>query len=144
MILVTLRVTAPPGRREDLLAVFWLLLGPVGVEPGCLGCWLYEEAGDGDALLYVEEWETPEHLQRHLRSARYGRLLAAMEASARPPVLHYHWVSTTRGLEYLEAVRLGIAASPPQAPDKAITECHRLRPGETLVPGRLPGDQQEG
>ena len=122
MILVTLRVTAPPGRREDLLAVFWLLLGPVRVEPGCLGCWLYQEVGNGDALLYVEEWETPEHLQRHLRSARYMRLLAAMEASAGPPVLRYHWVSATRGLEYLEAAHLGAGAPLTPAVDKAVTE----------------------
>src|SRR3954453_943588 len=107
MVLTTLSVAVPPGRREDILEVFWLLLGPVRVEPGCLGCRLYQEVGDEDVLLYVEEWETPEQLQRHMRSARYQRLLAIMEASARPPVLRYHSVSRTRGLEYLEAVRLG-------------------------------------
>jgi quinol monooxygenase YgiN len=107
MILVTLRVTAPPGRREELMNVFWLLLGPVQAEPGCLGCRLYQEVGEEDSLLYVEEWETPEQLERHMRSPRYERLLAAMEVSARPPALRYQSVLKGQGLEYLEAVRLG-------------------------------------
>jgi quinol monooxygenase YgiN len=114
MILATLSIAAPPGRREEMIKVFWLLLGPVRVEPGCLGCRLYQEAGNEDVLLYVEEWETPEQLERHMRSGRYERLLALMEASAQPPVLRYQTVCATQGLEYLEAVRLGAGASPPR------------------------------
>jgi quinol monooxygenase YgiN len=110
MILVTLSVVPMPDRREEMVAVFWMLLGPLRVEPGCLACELYEEVGEGGSLLYLEEWETAEQLERHMRSARYERLLAVMEASARPPVLRYHKVSDAKGMEYLQAVRLGAAA----------------------------------
>jgi quinol monooxygenase YgiN len=119
MILVTLNVSAAQGRREEMVEVFWLLLGPVRVEPGCLACDLYEEVDDAEALLYVEEWENAEHLERHMRSARYERLLAVMEASARPPVLRYHMVSGSKGLEYLQAVRLGAATCTPPVRDAA-------------------------
>lgn len=121
MILVTLSVSAAPGRREEMAEVFWMLVGPVRVEPGCLACGLHQEACDGDSFLYVEEWETPEQLEHHMRSARYERLLAVMEASARPPVLRYHTVSDSKGMEYLQAVRLGAAACP-SARDAAITD----------------------
>jgi quinol monooxygenase YgiN len=107
MILATLSIAVPPGGYEDLVEVFWSLLGPVRAEPGCRACGLYQEVGASDVLLYVEVWETPEQLERHMRSARYDRLLAVMEASARPPVLRYYSVAAPRGLEYLEAVRLG-------------------------------------
>jgi hypothetical protein len=73
-------------------------------------------------LLYVEEWETPEQLHSHLRSARCEHLLALMGASARPAVLRYHLVSDTRGLEYLEAIRLGPGACPPRTPDELKKE----------------------
>jgi quinol monooxygenase YgiN len=118
MILVTLDITVPPGQREEILEVFWLLLGPVRVEPGCLACRLYQEVGNEDGLCYVEEWETAEQLERHMRSGRYERLVAVMEASAQPPVLRYHTVSGMSGLEYLEAVRLGGRPFPRPAPDQ--------------------------
>lgn len=118
MILVTLSLVAPPGRREEMVEVFWLLLGPVRVVPGCLACQLYQEVGDEDTLLYVEEWETPEQLERHMRSGRYERLLALMEASAQPPVLRYLSICASKGLEYLEALRLGQATSPSLPLDK--------------------------
>jgi quinol monooxygenase YgiN len=110
MILVTLSIVAPPGRREELIQLFWSVIGPIRAEPGCLACGLYEEVGGGGLFYYVEEWTTPEQLERHMRSARYERLLTAMEASAEPPVLRYLTVSACRGLEYLECVRLGAAA----------------------------------
>jgi quinol monooxygenase YgiN len=122
MILATLSMAVPPGRREELIAAFWLLLGPVRVEPGCLACGLYQEVGNEDRLLYVEEWQTPEQLERHMRSCRYQRLLAIMEASALSPVLRYHSVSAVRGLEYLETIRLGAQASPPLPADRPVKE----------------------
>jgi len=120
MILVTLNIVAPPGRREELIQLFWSVIGPVRAEPGCLACGLYQEAGNGDVLYYMEEWATPEQLERHLRSARYERLLAAMEASAAPPVLRYLTISACRGLENLERVRRGAGADTvrPAGPDK--------------------------
>ncbi len=97
------------------MEVFALLLGPVRVEPGCRSCELYLDAGNGDELLYVEEWETTEQLERHMRSCRYERMLALMEASDRPPVLRYYSISDVKGLEYLEAIRLGNAVPPPRS-----------------------------
>ena len=43
--------------------------------------------GNEDGFFYLEAWETYEQLERHMRSARYERLLAIMEASAQPPQL---------------------------------------------------------
>ncbi|HEV3261261.1 MAG TPA: antibiotic biosynthesis monooxygenase family protein [Gemmataceae bacterium] len=129
MILVTLSITVPPGRREEMVDAFGSLLGPVRVAPGCLACELYQEVGYGEVLLYMEEWETPEQLEHHLRSVRYERLLAIMEASAQPPVLRYLSIAAVNGLEYLETVRLGAGAAPPLAPAKPIKEMTLQSPG---------------
>jgi quinol monooxygenase YgiN len=114
MILTTLSVVVLPARRQEIVEVFSSLMGPVRAEPGCRLCELYQQVDDGNVLRYVEEWETPEQLERHMRSARYERLLAIMEASAVRPVLRYDYVTGTRGLDYLEAVRLGTPATTPQ------------------------------
>jgi quinol monooxygenase YgiN len=122
LILTTLSITVSPGEREEMIKAFWLLLGPLRVEPGCLACDLYQNIGNEDGFFYLEAWQTSEQLERHMRSARYERLLAIMEASAQPPLLRYHLVSDTRGLEYLEAVRLGSAVPPPPPPDQPARE----------------------
>ncbi len=97
-----------------MIDVFWLIIGPIRAQPGCLSCGLYEEIGNGDQLLYMEAWETRGQLERHMRSARYERLLAAMDASVQQPVLRYQTISTVVGLEYLEAVRMGPPLFPPE------------------------------
>ena len=114
MILTTLSVVVPPARRQEIVEVFSSLLGPVRAEPGCRSSELYQQVDDGNVLRYVEEWETPEQLERHMRSARYERLLAIMEAAAERPVLRYDHIASTRGLDYLEEVRLGTPATTPR------------------------------
>ncbi len=96
-----------------MIDVFWLIIGPIRAQPGCLSCGLYQEIGNGDQLLYLETWETQGQLERHMRSARYERLLAVMDASVQQPVLRYQTVSTVMGLEYLAAVRMGSPLRPP-------------------------------
>jgi quinol monooxygenase YgiN len=113
MILVTLTLAPPPGARQEMIDVFWLIIGPIRAQPGCLTCGLYQEIGNGDQLLYMEAWETQLQLERHMRSARYERVLAVMETSVQQPVLRYQTIFAERGLEYLEAVRKGSLLSPP-------------------------------
>jgi quinol monooxygenase YgiN len=114
MIQTTLCVVVPPGRRQEIVDVFSSLLGPVRAEPGCRSSELYQQVDDGNVLRYVEEWDEPEQLERHMRSARYERLLAIMEAAAERPLLRYDQIASTRGLSYLEAVRLGTSAPKPR------------------------------
>jgi quinol monooxygenase YgiN len=113
VILVTLNLAPPPGGRQEMIDVFWLIMGPVQAQPGCLCCSLYQEVGEGDHLLYMEAWDTQEQLERHMRSARYERLLSVMDSSIKQPVLRYQTISAVKGLEYLEAVRMGSPLSPP-------------------------------
>ena len=125
MILVTLTLTPAAGRRQEMIDVFWLIIGPIRAQPGCLSCGLFQEIGNGDQLLYMEAWETKEQLERHMRSGRYERVLAVMDASVQQPVLQYRTISAVKGLEYLEAVRMGAPLSPPE-PSGANQECKPL------------------
>ena len=115
MILVSLTLAPAPGRRQEMIDVFWLIIGPIRAQPGCLSCGLYQEISNGEQLLYMEAWESQGQLERHMRSPRYERLLAVMDASVQQPVLRYQTISMVTGLEYLEAVRMGSTLSPPEA-----------------------------
>ena len=107
MIIASLTITAPPGQQEQVAGALRAFLGPTRVEPGCAACALYQDMEDPGVLHYVEEWSTQRHLEQHVRSPRYERLLRLMEASASPPALRFTWISASEGLEYVKTVRLG-------------------------------------
>ena len=119
MITATLRLEVPPQRMADALGVLRSLLGPISAQPGCAGCGLYSDVRDENVVLFVEEWGSREHLDRHLRSDHFRRILAAMEIAARPPELRFDTVSERQGLELVEAVRKPDAeAQAPSQPAK--------------------------
>ena len=105
MIQASLRIVAPPERRDEIVQTFRSLLEPTGVKRGCLGCRLYQDVTDDNALTYVEEWETREDFERHLRSDQYRKHLALIDLSTSPPELRFYTISETCGLEYLASVR---------------------------------------
>lgn len=75
------------------------------VERGCDHAELARDAGDGSVLIYVEDWEDKEQLERRIRSERFGALLNLMEACPSAPSLELRFVSEIQGLDYVAAVR---------------------------------------
>jgi len=105
MIFFTLRVKVPGDRRKDFLGSARLITGPTEVQKGCLRSRLYQELGDPDTMLFVEEWESREELEHHIKSDRYRIILSLMDLSDMPPEVKLNTVSKTEGLEAIEKVR---------------------------------------
>ena len=105
MIAVSLRLVVPRERRTEVLRTLRSLVGPTGAQAGCARCELYRDALEDGVYLYVEEWGSREQLERHIRSSRYRRLLAVMEAASEQPDVRYDTVSERQGFELVEAVR---------------------------------------
>src|SRR5262249_36518713 len=82
-----------------------------GCARGCRGGGVYQEAGSPGTALYVEIWEETAQLETHVRSRGYDRLLAIMETAAARPELRFNFVAETRGLEWVEQLRLGTTTS---------------------------------
>ena len=104
MTLVTLRMTVRPEKRNDVIEAMRGMLEPTRVERGCLSYRLYEEVGNGNALILVEEWETQEDLERHLRTDNQRRLLELMDLSSEQPELRFNTVSHTAEMGLIETV----------------------------------------
>ena len=96
-----------------MLSILRSVQGPTQVTPHCVACQLYEEYGDREAVLYIEQWDSKLEFQEHVRSEPYRRILAAIELSKTPPELCFHQVSATEGLELVHRLR-GTAQSAPQ------------------------------
>lgn len=105
MILERIVVVVSPKKREDLRRAFSSLLGPTCVEPGCISCDLYQQTGNPNRFCLETRWESDQHLIRYLRSERYKNLLILLELSSEPPLVEFHDVVETKGMEFIRAVR---------------------------------------
>ena len=107
MIIATLRIKVPGDRRKEFLDSARLIMGPTKVQPGCIDCKFYQDLDDPDAILFVEEWESRENLEHHIKSESYRIILSLMELSDEAPEIRMNTISKTEGLEAIEAVRSG-------------------------------------
>jgi quinol monooxygenase YgiN len=105
MIYARLKVVPPAERREEALRIARSLLGPTGAAPGCVHCAFYMDTQNENCLFYVEEWQSEDDLQRHIRSDDYRKFLALIDLSSEPPDLKFHRVSETFGMEYVSRAR---------------------------------------
>jgi quinol monooxygenase YgiN len=105
MIIVTLRMKVPGERRKDFLDSARLILGPTKVQPGCISCGFYQDLNDADTALYVEEWESRESLEHHIKSNPYRIILSLMDLCRESPQFKVNTISNTEGLEAIEALR---------------------------------------
>jgi quinol monooxygenase YgiN len=78
-----------------------------GLEPGCRSSSSWTDVDDSPSVLLLEEWDTPEALERHMRTAVFRRLLAVLELSASPPEVTYVDGGRRRGIEWVGEVARG-------------------------------------
>ena|SRR5437764_10225715 len=99
MIIVIARFRPLAGRRDELVALLEEVQAASRRDDGCLNYGYFDEIGDADSFVAVEEWRDMEALQTHLRQAHVGRLVAAIPelAQARPDV-QAHEVANTVAL----------------------------------------------
>jgi quinol monooxygenase YgiN len=88
LITATLRITVSKSKNADVMRLLRSLIGPTRVETGCLTCRLYQDVNSPNTLTWVEQWNSQEDLNKHLKSAQYNRILAALDMSDVEPEIH--------------------------------------------------------
>ena len=106
MITSTFRFYVYPEHRGNVLKTLRSVIGPTEVQPGCISCHMYQDVDNPNNLTYVEEWESEEALNKHICSDFYKGILSVLDLSSREPSVQFHTVSETRGLDFIERVRL--------------------------------------
>ena len=105
VILTNLRMKSAPLRRAEVVQALRALMRSARAEKGFIAGWLDFEPEEANSIHYEERWQTREDFEDQLRSSRFTRLLALMESASERPSLEFHFVTETRGLEYVAAVR---------------------------------------
>ena len=105
MVVMTLRINASAGRRNEIVKTLGSVLGPTRVLLGCLSCRLHQDLQNTNVLTLIEEWESREALDRHVRSDHYRKILAAMDLASEPPEIQFCSVASKAGMELIEELR---------------------------------------
>ncbi len=105
LITATLRLTTTQKTRQEIVGLLRSLIEPTRVESGCISCGLYADLQDPDSIVWVEEWGSQDALERHLRSAQYRKILAALEMCEERPDVRFNTVAKTSGMQLIEKAR---------------------------------------
>jgi quinol monooxygenase YgiN len=96
MVIVIARFRPRPDSLDEFI---WLLEDVQEASRGEAGCVNYDffrSISDPMSFVAVEEWDSQESLEVHLRTEHVARLIAAIpEHAAEPPVIQAHTVSAS-------------------------------------------------
>ena len=107
MIVTTTRITVSSANRSELFQTILTLLTPVMNEKGCLSSRFYLDSADSNTAMLVEEWETEQDWDNHLRSRDCAVFLGAVSVLCRPTSVEFKLLSYVAGIEAITAARKG-------------------------------------
>jgi len=105
MVIAILRMKSFADRTAELIQALRAVMRPARAENGFLSSQISVDVDDANAIRYEERWRSKKDIETQVRSPRYTHLLALMESASEQPSLEFHFVSETRGLEYVASAR---------------------------------------
>jgi quinol monooxygenase YgiN len=99
------RLPTAESQTPDIVRALSRVMVSAELDRGCDHVELTQDTGNASVLIYIEDWEDREQLERRIRSERFGALLGLMEACPTTPQLELRFVSEVQGLDYVAAVR---------------------------------------
>lgn len=105
MIDATIKITVPPEKRKEVLQTLKEILGQIRREQGCVSCNCYVDVEAENILFFMEEWQSREDLDTHLRSSHFGVLIGAMKLLNKDPEIRFNTIASTSGAESIHAAR---------------------------------------
>ena len=92
-------------KRTEMMQTLLSMIDTARKEKGCLSHDVYCDIEGKTVFNLIEEWETREDLDRHIRSERFSVLLGTKSLLAKPLEMKIHTVSRSEGVEVVNALR---------------------------------------
>ena len=105
MILAIIEMNARPAKRKEVLQTLQALTRELRKEEVCIKCSACQDVEAENCFRLIEEWETKQHLNNHLRSELFTVLLGTKNLMSEPLAIKFNAVSATTGMEMVEAAR---------------------------------------
>ena len=105
MIIVRITMNVLPEKQKEVMQTLLSMIEMAGKEKGCLSYDILYDIEGKTVFNLIEEWETREDLDRHIRSERFSVLLGTKSLLAKPLEMKIHTVSHSEGVEVVNALR---------------------------------------
>ncbi|MBI5593443.1 MAG: antibiotic biosynthesis monooxygenase [Deltaproteobacteria bacterium] len=105
MIIVITSMNVLPEKQKEVLQTLLSMLEPPEKEKGCLSYGIFSDIEDKNVFNMISEWETRQHLDRHMKSNRFGVLLGTKSLLCEPLKIQIVTVSDPEGIEAVNSVR---------------------------------------
>ena len=98
-VMVIIRMKVFSEKRKELSQTIASLIGSIRTEKGCQRCDFCQSMENENELSLLEEWDTQENLNSHLKSERFRVLRGAMNLLKEPYEMMFHTVFHPAGME---------------------------------------------
>jgi len=105
VIIVRITMNVLPEKQLEITQTLLSMIKPTQNESGCQSCHVFRGIEDKNGFSLIEEWETREDLDDHIKSDRFSVLLGTKSLLREPPQIEIHTVSHSEGMEAIDAVR---------------------------------------
>jgi quinol monooxygenase YgiN len=105
VIIVRIAMNALPEKQKEVMQTLLSMVESTGKERGCLSHQVFRDIEDENVFSLIDEWETREDLDQHIRSAKFGVMLGTRSLLCEPPNIQIHTVSDSEGMTAVNAAR---------------------------------------
>jgi len=105
VIIVRIAMNARPEKRKEVIQTLLSMIESTGKERGCLSHRVFRDIENENVFSLIDEWESREALDQHIRSAKFGVLLGIKSLLCEPPNIQIHTVSNSEGITAVNAAR---------------------------------------
>ena len=105
MIFVRITMNVLPEKQLELTQTLLSMIEPTGKETGCLGYAVSCDIENKNVFNILEEWQSREDLDSHIRSERFRVLLGTRNLLGQPLDFQIHTVSLSEAMEVVHEAR---------------------------------------
>ncbi len=105
MIIVRTIMEVLPDKQKEITQTLLSMIDAVEKEIGCLSYNVFRDIELETVFNLIEEWETREDLDAHIKAERFGVLLGTKSLLTKPIKIKIHTVSITEGNDAVYILR---------------------------------------
>ncbi len=99
---VTVRLKIVQGKNGEFIQTIRSLQEKLKQEEGFSKCTVYQDTADDSTFNMIEEWQTQDYLDNHLRSDLFRILIGALKVLSEECDVSYHLVAEKRGTKEID------------------------------------------